>query len=174
MLNPSKKRIVVIALVALAVTTAINVYHIRQQQEEQEKAVRLKELSKKMLAKAAVALKLNKAEEQLMSGNYDESFPVIRKLAEEGNVRSLHDMGWVYRQGIGVEKDYAQALSWLTRAAEVNEAPDSYSASFYIGEIYYKGLGAVKADREKAIKWLKRAREHGVKEAAQYLQEGDG
>ncbi len=174
MLNVSRKRIIVIALVALAVTTAINVYHVQQQKKEQEKTERLQELSKKMLAKAAVALKLNKAEEQLMSGNYDESFPVIHKLAEEGNARALHDLGWVYRQGIGVEQDYAQALSWFTRAAEADEAPDSYSASYYVGEIYYKGLGMVKADREKAIKWLKRARENGVKEADQYLQETGG
>ena len=171
MLNMSRKRIIVIALVAFAVTTAINLYHVQQQKKEQEKTARLKELSQRMLAKAAVALKLNKAEEQLMSGNYDESFPVIRKMAEEGNVRALHDLGWVYRQGIGVKQDYAQALNWFTKAAEADEAPDSYSASYYVGEIYYKGLGTVKTDREKAIKWLKRAKENGVKEAEQYLKE---
>lgn len=171
MFNLPMRRIIVITLVALFVTTAINFYHVHRQQEEQESTAKMQNLSQKLLAKAAVTIKLNKAEEQLMNGGYDEAISVIREMADGGNVRAQHDLGWAYRQGLGVDQDYEQALSWFTKAAEAGEAPDSYSASYYVGEIYYKGLGAVEADREMAIKWLKLAREHGIDEAAQYLQE---
>lgn len=171
MTNMPKQRIIVIALVALAVTTAINIYNVHRQQKAQAETAKMQELSRKLLDKLALKLKLNTAEKQLMNGNYDEALPVIREMADSGNVRAQHDLGWAYRQGLGVDQDYVQALSWFTKAAQAGQDPDSYSASYYVGEIYYKGLGTVEADRDKAIKWLKLAREHGVKEAAQYLDE---
>lgn len=156
MFNISKQRVIVITL-----------YHSHRQQKEQEEAAKIQEISQELLAKAAVTFKLNKAEEQLMNGDYDAALPVIRKMAADGNVDAQHDLGWAYREGLGVDQDYAQALNWFTKAAEAGEA----SASYYVGEIYYKGLGTVKADKDKAIKWLTQAKAHGIKEAAQTVKE---
>ena len=170
MFNISKQRIIIITVVALAVTTSINFYHTHNQKKEQEAVAKLREINQRLVAKNTLTARLNKAEDMLMKGSHDVALPIIREIAEGGNVRAQHDLGWAYRQGIGVEQNYVQALNWFTKAAEAGEDPDSYSASYYVGEIYYNGFGAVKADREKAIKWFERAKEHGVKEAAQYLK----
>ena len=160
-----KSRIVAVVAFALVVTASTSIYHIQSQKKEQATAVKLREIQQRLVAKNAVSARLSQAEKMLVSGEFDTALPIIREIAEAGDARAQHDLGWAYYQGIGLEKNYVQALSWFTKAAEAGDK----SASYYVGEIYYNGFGTVEADKEKAIIWFKRASESGVKEAAQYL-----
>ena len=164
-----KRRLAIIVVVAAGILAIINIIQVKQRQDEAARVEESQALAEKLLAKASVTMRLEKAEKQLTSGQPEEGLAVIRQFAADGDVRALHDLGWIYRQGMGVEQDYSEALVWFKKAAEVGKAPDSYSAAYYIGEIYQKGLG-VPADQEEAITWLKVARDHGVEEAEAYLK----
>ncbi|MBK6758554.1 MAG: sel1 repeat family protein [Moraxellaceae bacterium] len=63
-------------------------------------------------------------------------------------------LGQMYRNGEGVPKDYAQAMSWYLKAAEQGEA----SAQFNLGLMYEKGRG-VPQDDGQAVVWYKKAAE---------------
>jgi len=167
---PSTKKIILAAVVAaigLAGFTAINV---RNERAEQENNARLLEISQRMQAETAITMRLNEAENQFMNGNYADALPVFRELTEEGNAYALHNLGWAYKEGLGVEQDHAQALEWFKKAVAAEDGPISYSAAYYVGESYHKGLG-VSADRDEAILWLRIAQDNGIKEATAYLQE---
>lgn len=45
-----------------------------------------------------------------------------RKLAEDGNPTGMYQMGMLYAIGFGVERDFAQAASWMDLAAENGDA----------------------------------------------------
>lgn len=169
MINISRKHIIMAVIATVVVTTAINFYNIQREKSQQEATARLQEIQQNLAAKNAIKLRLSKAEDQFVNGNYDEALPVMFEMTEYENVQAQHDLSWAYRQGPGVEQDYAKALPWYTRVAEADKDSYSHSASYYVGEIYYKDFGTVKIDREKAIKWFTYASDKGVKEAGQYL-----
>jgi hypothetical protein len=58
----------------------------------------------------------------------------------------------MYQKGEGVPIDYAEAMSWLKKAA-IN---GSSTAMYNIGVSYQKGLG-VSVNREEATKWFAQA-----------------
>lgn len=66
----------------------------------------------------------------------------------------------MYLLGIGVTKDYDQALKWLRKAAENNVA----KAQSSLGSMYYRGNGVTKS-YAKALKWFRRAAERGFADA---------
>ena len=78
----------------------------------------------------------------------------LREQAEKGQARAQVDLGLIYARGVGVEKDYATALSWLQRAA----AQDSPRAWFYMGLMYERGYG-VQRSYDTALDWYRRSAE---------------
>ncbi len=50
-------------------------------------------------------------------------------------------------------KDYKEALKWLTKAAE----KDHVEAQFYLGGMYYEGQGMEQPNYQEALKWYKKA-----------------
>ena len=60
----------------------------------------------------------------------------------------------MYQNGLGVETDYAKALEWYEKAAEMGDA----TAMYNIANIYENGLG-VDQDAEKAAEWYAKAEE---------------
>ena len=71
-----------------------------------------------------------------------------------------YEIGRMYYFGDGltdnpIERDYAEALKWLSRAAE-----QGYFFSFEpMGEHYFQGYG-VTQDYQKAFEWFSRSTEH--------------
>lgn len=63
--------------------------------------------------------------------------------------------------GNGVEKDESLALVWLREAAEAGHM----HAQAALGELVMLGWGPLKADREEAARWMKRAAMQGLREA---------
>ncbi|GAB3670847.1 SH3 domain-containing protein [Salinisphaera aquimarina] len=79
-----------------------------------------------------------------------------KPLAEEGNANAQYNMGVLYDEGYGVERNYAAARSWYEKAAAQNYA----KAEHNLGIMYQEGHG-VPADAAKAAEWFERAAEHG-------------
>ena len=68
--------------------------------------------------------------------------------AENGNARSQYELGVQYRAGTQVEKNYALALKWLTRAAMQGQV----DAQLGVAVCYNNGEGTL-PDRIKAYAW---------------------
>ncbi len=49
-------------------------------------------------------------------GNFERAFEYWLPLAEEGHVRSMVFVGFMYQRGLGVARDYSKATKWLVRA----------------------------------------------------------
>lgn len=72
----------------------------------------------------------------------------IRTLAEQGDAEAQFALGTMYRDGQGVEQDYAEALRWWNSAADLGLA----DAQFALGNIYAGGAG-IPQDDVLAYKW---------------------
>jgi TPR repeat protein len=64
--------------------------------------------------------------------------------------------GWLYENGFGVKKDYAEAMNWYQKSADQNDA----DAENHIGWFYQNGWG-VKQDYAEAISWYQKAAAQG-------------
>lgn len=72
----------------------------------------------------------------------------------------------MYENGNAVEQDYAKAMEYYQREADLGE-PYGYCS---IGSLYAKGLG-VAQDYEKAAEYYRKSSELGEKDAVEYLKE---
>ncbi len=97
--------------------------------------------------------------------NYDSAFEQLRIAAEEGHAVAQNDLGSLYFNGLGVEKDQQTAVEWFERAGAAGVA----SAQMSLGTIYEKGLAGVTPDRAKAKEWYRKAAAQGHVKAAQAL-----
>ena len=52
------------------------------------------------------------------TGNKAEAFNWYRKATEQGDADAQFNLGWLYENGWGVSKDYAEAVKWWQKAAE--------------------------------------------------------
>lgn len=77
-------------------------------------------------------------------------------LAEQGNASAQYNMGVIYDEGYGVERDYGKALDWYRKAAEQGFA----KAEHNLGILYQEGHGT-EADPAEAARWFQRAAEDG-------------
>jgi len=72
-----------------------------------------------------------------------------KPLAERGDATPQFQLGWLYREGLGVTQDYKTAMRWYARAAEQGYA---YAQSA-LGRMYEKGQG-VPQDNMRAYMWF--------------------
>src|SRR5208337_146562 len=77
-------------------------------------------------------------------------------LAEQGHTGAQNNLGEMYRDGLGVEQDDAEALIWFRRAAGQGDAGGQNN----LGEMYGDGLG-VEQDDAEALVWFRRAADQG-------------
>ena len=73
----------------------------------------------------------------------------LEKLAGDGNSRYQLQLGMMFSEGIGVEKDDKKAAEWTQKAA----AQGDNAAKMLLGSFYLGGRG-VKADGIEAYKWF--------------------
>ena len=81
---------------------------------------------------------------------------VIRKSAEQGNSDAQNGLGWMYRNGYGVEQDYVKAVEWYRKSAEQGNAAGQNN----LGYMYEHGYG-VEQDYVKAVEWYRKSAEQG-------------
>jgi len=79
----------------------------------------------------------------------------LKEVAYAGDANAQVQLGVIYLTGDGVTKDDAEAVKWLRKAAD----QDNALGERYLAEMYYKGRG-VPSDNEEAAKYLRMAAEH--------------
>ena len=87
----------------------------------------------------------------------------LTEAAEAGLGHAQYELGKIYRDGRGVEKDALLAAAWLTRAAEQG----SDAASYALGALLLTGGEGLAKDILSALNWLRRSAEDG-NQYAQY------
>ena len=99
------------------------------------------------------------------SGKYERAFTIFSDLAKEGDLQACNYLGTHYYLGVGVERDFVEAVRWF-RVAALAEDPQGQRN---LGVMYLRGLG-VKKDFHQAYGWLYFAHEGGNVGAKEYLK----
>jgi TPR repeat protein len=90
-------------------------------------------------------------------GNYQQAFDLWKPLAEAGDVKARYNLGLMFQQGLGVEKNLKQARLLFTAAAEQGDA----DAQYQLGFIYYQGEGVFRSSLDAHHWWsLAAAQQH--------------
>ena len=98
--------------------------------------------------------------------DYREALRWYTIAAFSGNENAQFKLGLFYSDGLpGVKQDGDEAIRWYRAAADQG----SLSAMYNVALLYLKGE-IVKKNWEEGRKWLKRAADHGHKEAKQLLE----
>lgn len=79
-------------------------------------------------------------------------FLATKKLAEQGDLSSQYNLGYMYRNGEGVTYDYAKAAEWYKKAADQGHRKAQYN----LGMMYYQGK-YITQDYKKAFELLQEA-----------------
>ena len=87
---------------------------------------------------------------------YADSLKLFMHGAEQGDARSMTNIGYHHAEGRGVPQDYAKALEWFEKAAALGQTV----AMRNIGALHEGGLG-VPRNPVKAREWYEKAAEHG-------------
>lgn len=75
-----------------------------------------------------------------------------RWAAEQGDAAAQCNIGWLYENGKGVERNYTTAIKWYLKSAMQGNA----AAQNHLGGMYYRGHG-VKRDYSVAMEWFLQA-----------------
>jgi TPR repeat protein len=79
--------------------------------------------------------------------HYKQAYTLWKPLAEHGNADAQYNLGLLYMNGLGVEKNDRMALKWFIRAGQQGLADAQYNAGvmFYLGKgVYPSYITAVK------------------------------
>jgi hypothetical protein len=94
--------------------------------------------------------------EAYKEGKFRRAFDAWMLVAYEGNAEAQFNLGVLYLEGNGVERNAERARTWFMKAAEKNHVLAQYN----LGHMALSGMGSEKNIQE-AIKWWKLAAEGG-------------
>ena len=94
-------------------------------------------------------------------GDHAKAFQILHTFAEQGNAEAQLGVALSYRDGVGVPRDYAQAVVWFLKVANQGDDKWDIVAQSDLGEMYRDGLG-VPQDYVRAHMWFNLAASHGV------------
>jgi len=89
-------------------------------------------------------------------GNYAGALKLYLLAADQGHAKAQCNLGMLYSQGLGVDKNDSKAVYWFRKAAMQNNVP----AQINLAVMYSNGWGIPQNEAE-ATKWYKRAAEQG-------------
>lgn len=90
--------------------------------------------------------------------DYDKAVVELTKAAEAGNSICQFELGNLFYNGQGVEKNYSKAVYWFERAARIDKY---WQPLISLGECYYYGYGVTK-DLSKALEMFEKAALEGA------------
>ncbi|MHB9147125.1 MAG: tetratricopeptide repeat protein [Candidatus Amoebophilus sp.] len=93
-----------------------------------------------------------KLELELLKKQYKIAADIYQESANQGYAEAQNNLGWMYHNGLGLNKDYTQALAWYQKAADQGYA----EAQCNLGDMYYYGLGVCK-NYTQALTWYQKA-----------------
>jgi TPR repeat protein len=77
------------------------------------------------------------------------AFELAKRSLELGNKNALNTLGYMYRDGLGVDVDFQMALKYLNQGMDAGD----FNAMVNLGKMFYKGLGVPK-DVKKANEYF--------------------
>ncbi|KAG0314859.1 hypothetical protein BGZ97_008879 [Linnemannia gamsii] len=92
------------------------------------------------------------------SDHYPMSMTWFLKASEQGYAKADVDIGYLFKEGLGVPRDYKKAIEWFQKAME--DDPTYHVAPFEMGQMHNQGLG-VPLDYSKAAEWFVKAADLG-------------
>jgi TPR repeat protein len=96
-------------------------------------------------------------------GEYERALEVLRPLALGGDREAQYHVAEIFALGKGRAADYAEAVAWYRRSAELGHADAQRS----LAEMLFRGLGAER-DLSQATHWYHKAAEQG-QASAQFM-----
>ncbi|HTP35071.1 MAG TPA: tetratricopeptide repeat protein [Candidatus Acidoferrales bacterium] len=84
--------------------------------------------------------------------DYPRAYKEWKAAADAGQAEAQFDLGLLYAQGLGVQRDLTVAAQWYLKAAEQGNA----EAQFALGQMYSRGWG-IPRDMADAIRWIQMA-----------------
>jgi TPR repeat protein len=105
-----------------------------------------------------------RAKEAYRAGDYQQALATWSRLAEKGNAKAQNNMGVLYSEGHGVERDNEMALAWFTKAAEQGFV----LAQANLGDSYFNG-DIVPQDYGQAAYWYTLGARGGDGESQFYM-----
>jgi len=84
--------------------------------------------------------------------DYQKAFQEWKAAADMGKAEAQFDLGLLYAQGLGVQRDLTEAARWYRKSADQGNA----EAEFALGQMYLRGWG-VPRDEADALRWLQMA-----------------
>jgi uncharacterized protein len=94
----------------------------------------------------------DRGDQQYERGEFRSAFRLFQAAAKQGNPSSQLNLGYLYKNGIGVAANRDLALYWLRRAYRQGSAPAAHN------------IGMILSDEQKtnqALKWFERAANNG-------------
>jgi uncharacterized protein len=87
----------------------------------------------------------------------ENDLKIIKTLGEQGNAKAQHNLGAMYLNGQGVEKDVEKALRWFKLAAEQGLVVAQHN----LGTLYLQGADSMPPDPIEAAHWFTKAAMYG-------------
>jgi TPR repeat protein len=98
-----------------------------------------------------------KGKEYYRAAKYRTALPFFQESAKYGSGEAMTFLGWIYyNNGLGVIRDYAEAVRWYRKAADAGNA----QAMHNLGYMYHRGQG-VTQDYAEAAYWYRKAADAG-------------
>lgn len=105
-----------------------------------------------------------RAKEAYRAGDYQQALATWSRLAEKGDAKAQNNMGVLYSEGHGVERDNEIALAWFTKSAEQGFV----LAQANLGDSYFNG-DIVPQDYGQAAYWYALSARGGDSESQFYM-----
>jgi uncharacterized protein len=86
--------------------------------------------------------------------DYPEAFRLFKLMAEKDNDEAQFNVGMMFLEGLGVEKNRSNAFYWIKRSADQS----NIDAMYQVSKMYKQGIGT-SIDTVKANKYSEEAEE---------------
>lgn len=96
--------------------------------------------------------------------NYERAAFWFKEAADQGIANARYNLGVLYHQGLGVQKDLPAALEWYKKAAQIGHPEAQYN----LGIAHIEGIG-VNYDPKQAAEYFEAAAASGIPEAGYNL-----
>ena len=123
----------------------------------------------------SVTADIEKAMTAYQAGDYEQTFKILKPLAEEENVHAQFMLAKLYQKGEGVHQNIQETAKWLMRAANQEVDPNNKLSSLGISTsqynlalMYKDGIGVEQSFR-KAVNWYRSAAKLGDDDAQNNL-----
>ena len=86
---------------------------------------------------AVYSNEIEEATQAIQNKDYFTASILLNRLANQNHAAAQNNLAYMYQEGLGLKKDYSQALRWYLLASKNG----LYQVNITIGKYYYSGYG---------------------------------